>query len=215
MNWDLNFNLLLRIFLSCLSGYAIGAERASKNKSAGSRTHTIVCLGSCLAMIISKYGFYDVKDYDAARVAAQIVSGIGFLGAGIIFVKNNDVTGLTTAAGIWTTSIVGMSFGAGMYFLAIITTSLIIILQNFLHVADIFQKHDQFNILIQSYDSNVVGDIDEYIEKNNIAKMAYNLKYKEQIYYLSFRIYPKNNQEMTDFLNHIEANPSIEEFKVF
>lgn len=215
MDWDLNLNLLLRILLACLSGYAIGAERASKNKSAGSRTHTIVCLGSCLAMIISKYGFYDVKAYDAARVAAQIVSGIGFLGAGIIFVKNNDVTGLTTAAGIWTTSIVGMSFGAGMYFLAIVTAFLIIILQNFLYKADIFQKHDQYDIVIKSHDSNVVGDIDEYIEKNNISKRAYNLKYKDQLYYLSFRMYPKSTQEMTDFLNHIETDLSVEEFKVF
>ena len=102
-----------------------------------------------------------------------------------------------------------------MYFLAIVTAFLIIILQNFLYKADIFQKHDQYNIVIKSDDSNVVGDIDEYIEKNNISKRAYNLKYKDQLYYLSFRMYPKSTQEMTDFLNHIETDLSVEEFKVF
>ena len=111
-----NFYLLLRITMALAAGFIIGSERENKNKSAGTRTHTLVCLGACLAMIVSKYGFYDVKHFDAARVAAQIVSGVGFLGAGVIFVKNYGVTGLTTAAGIWTASIIGMAFGSGMYF---------------------------------------------------------------------------------------------------
>ena len=89
-----NFYLLLRMTMALAAGFIIGSERENKNKSAGARTHTLVCLGACLAMIVSKYGFYDVKHFDAARVAAQIVSGVGFLGAGVIFVKNYGVTGL-------------------------------------------------------------------------------------------------------------------------
>ena len=96
--------LLMRIILACFVGYIIGYERKSRDKSAGMRTHAIVGLGAALIMIVSKYGFHDIPDYDASRVAAQIVSGVGFLGAGIIFVRNNIVSGLTTAAGIWTTA---------------------------------------------------------------------------------------------------------------
>ena len=110
---------LIRMIIACFMGYVIGYERKNRDKSAGMRTHAIVCLGAALIMIVSKYGFKDIPDYDASRVAAQIVSGVGFLGAGIIFVRNNTVSGLTTAAGIWTTAGVGMAIGAGIYFIGI------------------------------------------------------------------------------------------------
>ena len=106
--------LALRILFAGLLGAAIGFERKNRNKLAGVRTHAIVALGAALMMVVSKYGFPDVDKFDASRVASQIVSGVGFLGAGIIFVKNNtSVSGLTTAAGIWATAGVGMSMGAG------------------------------------------------------------------------------------------------------
>lgn len=97
-------NWIFRIVLATLCGCAIGYERTSRNKSAGIRTHAIIALGSSMFMIISKYAFFDVSTADGARVAAQIVSGIGFLGAGVIFVKDDLIQGLTTAAGMWTTS---------------------------------------------------------------------------------------------------------------
>ena len=119
--------LLLRMVLACFMGYVIGYERMNREKSAGMRTHAIVCLGAALIMIVSKYGFEDIPDFDASRVAAQIVSGVGFLGAGIIFVKNNTVSGLTTAAGIWTTAGVGMAIGAGAYFIGISAGILVVV----------------------------------------------------------------------------------------
>lgn len=88
---------LVRIFVAACLGLLIGSERKNRNKSAGIRTHVIVALGAALIMVVSKYGFMDVEKADAARVAAQVVSGIGFLGAGVIFVRNNLVNGLTTA----------------------------------------------------------------------------------------------------------------------
>lgn len=126
--------LLLRIVAACITGALIGLERNVCNKEAGIRTHAIVALGSALIMIISKYGFSDIANYDASRIAAQIVSGIGFLGTGIIFVKNNDyVSGLTTAAGIWATSGIGMAMGAGLYFLGFVSAIMIIIIQTMTH----------------------------------------------------------------------------------
>ena len=114
---------LLRLVIACILGVAIGFERKNRNKMAGVRTHAVVAFGAALMMIVSKYGFMDMGDYDGSRIAAQIVSGIGFLGAGIIFVKdNNSVSGLTTAAGIWATAGVGMSIGAGQYFISIYYT---------------------------------------------------------------------------------------------
>ncbi len=105
---------------------AIGLEREVRNKSAGVRTYTVVGIGSALFMLISKYGFTDVLGpnitLDPSRVAAQIVSGLGFIGAGIIFVKRDSVRGLTTAASIWLTAAIGAAAGAGLLLLAVLGT---------------------------------------------------------------------------------------------
>lgn len=132
--------LMLRVGLSCILGWLIGNERKNRNKSAGTRTHAIVALGAALAMVVSKYGFQDIPDYDAARVAAQVVSGVGFLGAGIIFVRNNLVNGLTTAAGLWATAGVGLAMGAGLYVIGILSTVLIILMQIITHRIAYFAK---------------------------------------------------------------------------
>ncbi len=118
-----------RLFLAVICSSFIGYERKSKMKEAGIKTHCIVGLASCLLMVISKYGFTDAVSGDGSRIAAQVVSGIGFLGAGMIFVKNDMVSGLTTAAGIWATAGVGMAIGAGMYEVGIITSVMIVIIQ--------------------------------------------------------------------------------------
>ena len=99
---------VIRIMIAAFCGCLIGYERSSRNKGAGVRTHAILALGSALIMLVSKYGFIDINEIDGSRIAAQIVSGVGFLGAGVIFVKNGNVSGLTTAAGMWATSGVGM-----------------------------------------------------------------------------------------------------------
>jgi len=125
--------LVLRIIIASILGYLIGFERTSREKSAGMRTHAIVAMGAALMMVISKYGFGDCVTQDGTRIAAQIVSGIGFLGAGVIFVRNNAVSGLTTAAGLWTTAGIGMAIGSGCYFLGIVSGVWMIVLQLALH----------------------------------------------------------------------------------
>ena len=128
---------LVRIFVAACLGLLIGSERKNRNKSAGIRTHVIVALGAALIMVVSKYGFMDVEKADAARVAAQVVSGIGFLGAGVIFVRNNLVNGLTTAAGIWATAGVGLALGSGMYVVGISSALLVLFVQFVMHrIAD-------------------------------------------------------------------------------
>ncbi len=135
--------LLLRIIIAFFCGSFIGRERKHRGKGAGTKTHAIVAIASCLLMIISQYGFMDFLthfdneginiNHDPSRIAAQIVTGIGFLGAGMIFVHKKTITGLTTAAGIWATAGIGMAIGAGMYFISISTTLLIIIVQYLSH----------------------------------------------------------------------------------
>ena len=138
----------LRILTAAACGLVIGYERENRNKEAGIRTHAIVALGAALIMIVSKYGFYDIQNYDASRVAAQIVSGIGFLGAGIIFIRNRAVSGLTTAAGIWATAGVGMAVGSGMYYIGIAVTVLIVLMQFILHKQFVMKKEHKYEKVV-------------------------------------------------------------------
>ena len=109
----IDWNLILRLFLAGLLGGLIGLERELRAKEAGFRTHFIVALGSALFMIISQFAFSG--RFDAARVAAQVVSGIGFIGAGVIIFQKNVVRGVTTAAGLWVAAAIGLACGAGMF----------------------------------------------------------------------------------------------------
>ncbi len=147
--------LLLNILLSGLLGFAIGFERKLRNKEAGIRTHTIVCFGAALLTAISLWGFGPLSD--GARVAAQIVSGVGFLGAGIIVYRKHEVRGLTTAAGVWATAGVGMACGAGMYILAAGATLILIGMQCLLHanVPPFSMKRTyDINIVFLQYDDH-------------------------------------------------------------
>lgn len=135
----------LDLILAAFLGFFIGLERKFRYKEAGIRTHTIVSVGAALMMIISRHAFGD--DADTARVAAQIVAGVGFLGAGIIVYKKNVVHGLTTAAGVWTTAGVGMACGGGLWLIAIIATAILILIQWFLH-RKMFRTKKLFSIRI-------------------------------------------------------------------
>jgi len=127
------FDFTIRLFISAICGFAVGFERKTRSKEAGIRTHAIVAMAATLMMLISKYGFAESETKDSARIAAQIVSGIGFLGAGIIFYRRDMLHGLTTAAGVWATAGIGMAIGAGMVATGVVGTLILLILQIFLH----------------------------------------------------------------------------------
>lgn len=124
---------IIRILVATVLGAIIGLDREYRTKAAGFRTHVLVAIGSALFMIISVHGFDDMpKDQmtlrmDPARIAAQVVTGIGFIGAGTIIFQKNVVRGLTTAAGLWVTAAIGLACGVGMYVLAIVTTVLVML----------------------------------------------------------------------------------------
>lgn len=136
--------MILRVLVACICGGAVGFERTKRLKEAGVRTHCIIAAASALLMIVSKYGFADLagaggamyagtRGADSARIAAQVVSGISFLGAGVIFKNGNSVKGLTTAAGIWATAAIGLAVGAGMYVLGFVGTGVVVIVQLLFH----------------------------------------------------------------------------------
>lgn len=129
---------LLRVLVAALCGLVIGYEREARLKLAGIRTHTIIAMAAALMVVVSKYGFFDVitvdgVSVDASRVAASVVSGIGFLGAGIILNHKNSISGLTTSAGTWATLGIGMAIGAGMWVLGIGSTAMLLVIQFLFH----------------------------------------------------------------------------------
>ena len=128
----MTLDFILRLFVASLLGGLIGLEREYREKAAGLRTHFLVALGSALFMIVSAYGFDGVLTdshmrLDVSRIAAQVVSGIGFIGAGTIIFQKNAIHGLTTAAGVWVTAAIGLACGAGMYLLALVASLLVLI----------------------------------------------------------------------------------------
>ncbi len=139
---------ILRMLLACVCGIAIGIERNTRAKEAGIRTHSIVACASALMMIVSKYGFFDLMEVgneyasdirlDPSRMAQGIVTGVGFLGAGMIYFQRGLVKGLTTAAGVWAVSGIGMAIGAGLYAVGIVATIIVLALQIVLHNKSIF-----------------------------------------------------------------------------
>lgn len=136
------WHFVVRMLIAIICGLAIGFERKSRSKEAGIRTHAIVCLASCLFMILSKYLaaplFSDISgntfDGDATRIASQVVTGIGFLGAGIIMYRRDVMHGLTTAAGVWATAAIGMAIGSGFVVTGVCATVMILLLQLIFHL---------------------------------------------------------------------------------
>ncbi len=188
-NQEILFQLecILRIVLSGLCGLVVGYERKRRGKGAGTRTHLVVALASALMMIVSKYGFADMAQVasdvydtrlDPSRLASQIVTGVGFLGAGMIYFNRGTITGLTTAAGIWATSGVGMAIGAGMYFIGILTTIIMIVAQTILHQnikLSGIKVEEQITFVIENTDE-AVNYVQNILTENNLSadNMSYN-----------------------------------------
>lgn len=172
---------LLRIVVAALCGGVIGYERAIQRKSAGVRTHIVVAIACALFMIVSKYGFNDILNMrdialDPSRIAAQIVTGISFIGAGTILVRKEQISGLTTAAGVWATAAIGMAIGAGMYFMGILSTALLFLIQMLFHDDVIISKitpHIRFNIQIEATNTpRILSRIQKELENSHVENIS-------------------------------------------
>lgn len=162
--------MVIRLLVSAIIGGLIGLDREKGNQPAGLRTHILVTVGSTLVMLVSMYGFvYVPRPGDSARLAAQVISGIGFLGAGTIFKGKSTVRGLTTAAGLWVSAGLGLAVGAGMYIAAGVTALITIISLTILnHIEEkvVFRKHRKVKIVCQQSE-NFLGDIEKVVLGHN------------------------------------------------
>lgn len=163
--------MIMRLMLSCFLGGIIGLERESGERPAGFRTHTLVCTGSCLFMLVSIYGFDDMGTVrDPARLAAQVVSGVGFLGAGTILHEGVNVKGLTTAASIWMISAIGLATGVGLYTLSIFATVLmlatLIVFGKWGKIMSFTKQTERYEIKISAKDEP--GNMDKIMNHLNV-----------------------------------------------
>ena len=203
-----NAFLVLRIVVAVLCGFAIGFERKYKMKEAGIRTHTIVALGAVIFTVVSIYGFAGASD--GARVAAQIVTGVGFLGAGMIFFRKEALHGLTTAAGIWATAAIGMAIGAGMYLVGIFATILIIALHLIFNNKKLFSTKRYHTVNLEVVPSeSCLERIKEFFnvkefENVKIKKNSEILETKMSIRLKTFKLY--SSVELQEFM---DANNEI------
>ncbi len=177
MFWE----LALRLFLAGLLGALIGLDREYRAKEAGYRTHFLVSLGSALIMVVSQYGFLELYrtegiSYDSARLAAQVVTGIGFIGAGTIVFQKQIVRGLTSAAGIWATSGFGLAVGAGMYGLGVSAAVLTLIGLEVLNV--VFKSVGMRSTLIEfsTSDKNILNRMRERIDSKDFVLVSYHME---------------------------------------
>ena len=208
-------DFILRLFVAAILGGAIGLERGYRAKEAGFRTHFLVALGSALFMIISQYGFMGILSHqginvrlDPSRIAAQVVSGIGFIGAGTIIFQKHVVRGLTTAAGLWVTAAIGMTCGSGMYFLAITATVMVLICLEVLNY--VMQRFGTRNIAItfSSPSLDFIRQVLDRFRKDGMSIDSYNMREDDNTdnshYTVSFEVKVKRDKYESRLLSIME-----------
>lgn len=191
-------SVLLRILTAVVLGGAIGLERGMKNRPAGLRTYMLVCIGACIVMITNQYAVQVFGVGDPVRMAAQVVSGIGFLGAGTIIVTSRSrIKGLTTAAGLWASACVGLAVGIGFYEVALIGAVSIFAILTLLHIWDNFMRRNTRALeLYVELEPNV--SLGEFLQSARNAKLSVsNLQFERET---------NPNREALAFLATFKAN---------
>lgn len=217
--YEYQLNLIFRIIIAGICGIIIGHERKNSGKEAGIRTHCIVACAAALMMIISKYGFYDMEfalgdiKLDPSRMAQGIVTGVGFLGAGMIYFQRGSLIGLTTASGIWAVSGIGMAIGAGMYIIGISATAIILIVQYLFHKRNKIVVHTkQKNLHITGVCEKEFGNyVKDLLEKMDISTTDLSVKkFKDNTFEYNFHIEMDETVNEEDIINMFEYECSID-----
>ena len=214
------FPYLLGLVTAVICGALIGAERTFRQKEAGIRTHIIVALGSALIMIVSKYGFFDIVgladhvNLDGSRLAAQVVTGISFLGAGIIVFKGT-VKGLTTAAGVWTTAGIGLAAGAGMYGIAVYATIILLIVQVVIHKMLPVENTSTTAVSMKLKDDpEAVETVTNLFKKNGYVLISSTVDKKDSKYICLFTIRAKSHIKPDDISKIFTGNDYVLSFSI-
>ena len=206
---------LLALITAVICGAAIGIERTLRQKEAGIRTHIIVALGSALIMIVSKYGFFDIVgladhvNLDGSRLAAQVVTGISFLGAGIIVFKGT-VKGLTTAAGVWTTAGIGLAAGAGMYGIAVYATLILLVVQIVIHKILPVENTSTTAVSMKLKDDpEAIESITKLFKENGYILISTSVEKKDSKYICLFTIRAKSHINPDDISKLFTGNEYV------
>ena len=209
------FPYLLGLVTAVVCGALIGVERTLRQKEAGIRTHIIVALGSALIMIVSKYGFFDIVgladhvNLDGSRLAAQVVTGISFLGAGIIVFKGT-VKGLTTAAGVWTTAGIGLAAGAGMYGIAVYATLILLVVQIVIHKILPVENTSTTAVSMKLKDDpEAIESITKLFKENGYILLSTSVEKKDSKYICLFTIRAKSHINPDDISKLFTGNEYV------
>ena len=202
----IDWNLILRLVLGGLMGGLIGLEREMRAKGAGIRTHFIVGLGSALFMIISMFAFEGTDKFDSSRVAAGVVSGIGFIGGGVIIFQRNVIRGITTAAGMWVAAAIGLACGAGMYPIAIAATILTLLVLELLHFFHLRYGEKLVEMTLSSEEKDLLSALD-VLKAQKVSVENYSLN--DGKIQISLRL------RLKDYLDRVrQLSAALEGFKV-
>ena len=189
--------VLFRLLLTCLCGAAIGFERSYKNRPAGFRTHILVCLGASTASMTGIYLYLNLGlPTDISRLGAQVVSGLGFIGAGTIIVtRNRTVKGLTTAAGLWASGIIGLSLGAGFYEGGIFATVLVLLTETLFSVMGQRIRHTpEFSIRLHYDHKPALDQVMRYCKDSKVS-------------ITNLRVVGTNDEDNPDYVAEISLSP--------
>lgn len=176
-------NAVFKLFISMLLGAMVGAERKRKGQIAGVRTFALISMGACLAMLLSIYVpqvYLGLKNGDPGRIAAQVITGVGFLGGGAMIHMKGSVRGLTTAAGIWMTATIGMAVGVGMYWCSIIATAMILITLVLFEIYEQRRNMGQENRALRLEVKGIIDDIAPYrqvFDTHGVHMSTYFIRY--------------------------------------
>ena len=217
---------VIRILLACGCGALIGVERSQRLKEAGVRTHLLVCCTAALIIIISKYGFADLSGTDAeavfgsrgadpARIAAQVVSGISFLCAGVIFKQGSTVKGLTTAAGLWATAGIGLALGAGMLLLGAFATVVVLASQIIMHRLPILNDQYQSNqiVITVSDDTGFRAALNDQLQKCHAQLLETSITHnRDGTTTYSLLVKMNNSVSQEDMISFLEKNSRVSSF---
>ncbi|MGX5539712.1 MgtC/SapB family protein [Bacillus wiedmannii] len=204
---SVNFDLIIRIGVAGLLGAIIGIEREIRSKEAGLKTHFLVAVGSALIMVVSKYAFSDIMNeehmaLDPSRIAAQVVSGVGFLGAGTIIIQKQAVKGLTTAAGLWATA------GIGATILVLIGLEIV---SRIFKVQFLFPQNITVQMCINKHEA--VQQILETLQVKGIPILSYEVEALQQgtetIYKVGMQLKNISSKEKNEFIQHMQTLPEV------
>lgn len=217
---SVNIDFIIRIGVASLLGAIIGIEREIRSKEAGLKTHFLVAVGSALIMVVSKYAFSDSMNeehmaLDPSRIAAQVVSGVGFLGAGTIIIQKQAVKGLTTAAGLWATAGIGLAIGAGMYVVGIGATILVLIgleiVSRIFKVQFLFPQNITVQMCINKHEA--VQQILETLQVKGISILSYEVEASQQgteiVYKVGMQLKNISPEEKNEFIQHMKTLPEV------